>query len=98
MKRITFLNIRKHFFEILVLSKLDYCSNVFDPLTIIQQKRLKKIQNSCAALAFNLYCSTSDVLSLMWLPINERTNMRKVNLYYQALHNKNFPEYLKLNF
>ena len=59
---------------------------------------IQKIQNSCAALVFNRYCSASDVLSLGWLPIKERTEMRMVNLSYQALHNKNFPEYLKLNF
>ena len=37
MKRIAPFNIRKHLCESLVLSKLDYCSSVFDPLTIIQQ-------------------------------------------------------------
>ena len=34
-------------------------------------------------------------LSLGWLPIKERAEMRIINLCYQALHNKNFPE---LNF
>ena len=53
MKRIAPFNIRKHLYESPVLSKLDYCSSVSDPLTIIQQRRLKKIQNSCAALVFN---------------------------------------------
>ena len=37
-------------------------------------------------------------MSLGWLPIKERTEMRMVNLCYQALHKKTFPEYLKLNF
>ena len=32
------------------------------------------------------------------LPIKERTDMRIVILSYQALHSKNFPKYLKLNF
>ena len=72
---------------------------VFDPLTIIQQRLLQKIQNSCAALIFNRYCSASDVLSLGWLPIKELTEMRMVNLCYPVLHNKNFPpEYFKINF
>ena len=98
MKRIAPFNIRKHLCEPLVLSKLNYCSSVFDPLTIIQQRRLQKIQNSCAAFVFNRYCLASDALSLGWLPLKERTEMRFVNLYYQALHNKNFAVYLKLNF
>ena len=37
-------------------------------------------------------------MSLGWLPIKERTEIKMVNLCYQALHNKTFPEYLKLNF
>ena len=95
MKRIAPFNIRKHLCESLVLSKLDYCSSVFDPLTIIQQIWLQKIQTCCPALIFNQYYSVSDSLSLGWLPIKERAEMRIINLCYQALHNKNFPE---LNF
>ena len=56
------------------------------------------MQISRAALVFNRHCPASDALSLGWLPIKERTGMRIANLCYQALHNKNFPEYLKLNF
>ena len=33
-----------------------------------------------------------------WLQIKERTEMRIFNFCYQALLNKNFPEYLKPNF
>ena len=98
MKRIAPFNIGKNLCESLVPSKLDYCSSVFDPLTIIQQRRLQKIHNSCVARVFDRYCSASDALSLWWLPINERTEMGTVDLCYQALHIKNFPEYLKLNF
>ena len=98
MKRIAPFNIRRHLCESVVLSKLDYCSGVFDPLTITQQRRLQKIQNSCDALIFNYYCSASDSLSSGWLPIKERAEMKIANLFYQALHIKNFPEYLKLNF
>ena len=98
MKRTALFNIRKHFCESLVLSKLDYTSNVLDLLMIIQKRQLHKIKNSCAALVFNQCCLVSDVLSLEWLPIKEHTEMRMVNSSYQALHNKNVPEYLKLIF
>ena len=45
---------------------------------------------------FNRYCSFPDALLLGWLRTKERTEIRIVNFCYQALHNKNFPEYLKL--
>ena len=91
MKRIAPCNIRKHLCESLVLSKLDYCSSAFDPFTVNQQRRLQKIQNSSAALAFNRYRSASDVLSLGWLPIKEGNNeMRIVNLCYQPYTTKTF--------
>ena len=61
MKIIAPFNIRKHLCESLVLCKLDYCSSIFDPLTISQQRRLQKIENSCAALLFHQYCSALGV-------------------------------------
>ena len=45
IKWIAPFTIRKRLFELLVLSKLDYCSNVFDLLKIIQQRCLQKILN-----------------------------------------------------
>ena len=97
MKGIAPFNIRKHLCESQVLSKFDYCSSVFDPFVIIQQRRLQKIQNSCAALIFTRYWSASDALSLGGLPTKECTEMRIASLCYQALHNKKFSDYLKLN-
>ena len=67
-------------------------------LQLFYKDKLQKIQISCAVLVFNRYCSATDILSLGWLPIKERTDMRIVILSYQALHSKNFPKYLKLNF
>ena len=62
IKRSTPFNLRKHRCESLVLSKLSFCRNVFNPLMIIQQRRLQKIRNSCTALVFNRCCSVSDVI------------------------------------
>ena len=42
MKRIAPFNIRKHVCESLVLSKLDYCISVFDPLTFINKDNYRK--------------------------------------------------------
>ena len=67
-------------------------------LQLFYKDKLQKIQKSCAVLVFNRYYSAADILWLGWLPIKECTEMRIVNLSYQALHSKNFPKYLKLNF
>ena len=67
-------------------------------LQLFYKDKLQKIQISCAVLFFNRYCLATDILSLGWLPIKERTEMRIFNLSYQALHSKNLSKYLKLNF
>ena len=51
MKRIAPFNIRKHVCESLVMSKLDYCSSVFDPLTIINKGNYRK----CKFLVLHLF-------------------------------------------
>ena len=58
IKKLTPFNVRKQLSESLVLSKLDYCSAVFDPLTQVQERRLQKVQNTAAAFVLNRYCTT----------------------------------------
>ena len=53
MGRIAPFNIRKHLCESLALSKLDYCSSVFDPLTIIIMNHLE-IQTLLTLLTFTM--------------------------------------------
>ena len=98
IKRIASSYLRKQLCESLVMSRIDYCITVFDPLTTNQQKRLQKIQNSAPALVRNRYSSTRDVLSIGWLPIKERTEMKLSILCHQAVRKENFPQYMKLNF
>ena len=43
IKRITPFKIRKHLSESLVLSKIDYCNSVFDPLTQAQEQCIKSL-------------------------------------------------------
>lgn len=68
IKRIANQQLRKRLCESLVLSKIDYCNTVYEPLTLIQQRRLQKIMNAAAALVLNRYCKTSDVVAMGWLP------------------------------
>ena len=96
IKRITPFKIRKHLSESLVLSKIDYCNSVFDPLTQAQEQRLQKVQNAAAAFVLNRYCTITDIVKLNWLPVRESVQMNLSNLCFKAVHFKNFPTYLSL--
>ena len=96
IKRIAPFNIRKHRSESLVLSKLGYCRNVFNLLRLFSKDDYRKFK--ILVLHSFLIDAAQCQMSLGWLPIKERTEIRMLNLCYQALHKKIFPEYLKLNF
>ena len=42
------------------------------------------------------YARTADVLSLNWLPIKEQREWNTLKVTYKALHDANWPNYLKL--
>ena len=96
IKRITLFKIRKHSSESLVLSKIDYCNSVFDPLTQAQEQRLQKVQNAAAAFVLNRYCTITDTVKLNWLPVRESVQMNLSNICFKAVHFKNFPTNLSL--
>ena len=96
IKRITPFKIWKHLSESLVLSKIDYCNSVFDPLTQAQEQHLQKVQNAAAAFVLNRYCTITDIVKLNWLPVGESVQMNLLNLCFKAVHFKNFPTYLSL--
>ena len=98
IKHLANRHLRKQLCNSLILSRLDYCSTVFDPLTTNMEKRLQKVQNSATALILNRYCSTKDVLTIGWLPIKERTEMKLACLCHQAAYNECFPPYMRLEF
>lgn len=91
-------HLRRRLVESLVLSRLDYCNTVVDPLTKDQQNRLQRVLKAAAALVLNRYCSSKEILSIGWLPIKERIELRLVTQCFQAVHNENIPEYMKLTF
>ena len=96
LKNITNKPLRKKLAEALILSKIDYCNTVFDPLSTTQQRRLQKVINSAAAFVLRKYASTNDAISLGWLPVPERTESRLVTLCHQTVYRENFPSYMKL--
>lgn len=56
----------------LVMSKLDYCNIVFNPLPDYQTKRLQRLMNTCAGYVLSRYATVEDLKVLGWLPIKER--------------------------
>jgi len=72
----------------LVLSKIDYCTVVFEMPPNFAIKRLQKIERSAASLVFNRYCGDNEILALNsladWL-----TNHRTLA--------NNWPTYLELS-
>ena len=89
--------IRKQLAESLILSKLDYCDVVINPIPEYQTKRLQRVQNACTAFVIGKYARTKDVTSLGWLPIRERRKLNLLKLIHKALFSENWPNNLRLD-
>ena len=89
-------HLRKQLGETLILSKLDYCDIVFHPLSDSQLKRLQRVQ--CAATSFDTrkYSNQESVLKLGWLPLKERRDWHLATATFKALHDDQWPNYLRL--
>ena len=61
-------------------------------------KRLQKLIKSTAGYVNSKYSNTNDSVKLGWLPAKERINFALLKLAHKALHNVDFPQYLKLEF
>ena len=88
--------VKKQLAESLVLSRLDYGDTVYQPLPIVLQTKLQRVQNAAASFVTNQYSSEKDVLKLGWLPINERVKFHMLKNTHQAMHNPHWPDYLCL--
>jgi hypothetical protein len=80
----------------LILSRLDYCSSLFNNITKKDLLRLQKLQNRCARLIYMQpkRTHTSPLLhSLHWLPMAERIQFRTMVQTYKLLQSSS-PEYL----
>ncbi len=90
------LNIRKNLVQSLVLSKLYYNDVIHHSLPQYLDKRLQRVQKAAASFVLGKYARTADVLSLNWLPIKEQREWNTLKVTYKALHDANWPNYLKL--
>jgi len=80
LKRSTSINLRKS----LVLSKIDYCTVVFEMPPNFAIKRLQKIERSAASLVFNRYCGDNEILALNSLAVKERISLSLVKLAHKS--------------
>ena len=61
-------------------------------------RRFQKLLNSIASFVVGRYSTSTDVINLKWLPIDERIDFNIIKLAHKAIHQENFPVYLKLGF
>ena len=88
LKRYTSQSVRKQLVELLFFSRLDYCNNLF-----IDRKMIK-LQKSCASFVEGKYCSIEDVISLKWLLAPERIDFTALKMTFKGLSNEKMPSNL----
>ena len=59
-------------------------------------KRLQRVQNFCASFVLKRFAKIDDVKEPGWLPIGKRSELSILKLAHQALHNSDWPAYLRL--
>ena len=73
LKPLADFKLRKNLAESLILSKIDYAISIYgNNLPKFLSKHIQKFMNSCAGFALSKYAKESDLISLKWLPFEER--------------------------
>ena len=83
--------------ESLVLSKLNYGAVLLSDATKDQLHRLQKVQNAAAGFVTKRHANIKDVIDLKWLPVIENIDLAIVKTAHCALHNPDWPSYLRLS-
>ena len=87
IKNFTNYHLRKHLFECLVLSRLDFNDIIFYPITDCLLKRLQRIQFAAASFVFGRYVKNIDsILKLGWLPMKERGEWHVLKATHKAIY------------
>ena len=98
LKKTLPFHIKKNLVQALVLSKLYYNDIVYYSLPDYLSKRLQRVQKAAAGFVLGRYASTGDILlKLKWLPVKEQREWNLLKTTHKAIHNTNWPNYLKLN-
>ncbi len=97
LKKTLPFHIKKNLVQALVLSKLYYNDIVYYSLPDYLSKRLQRVQKAAAGFILGRYASTEDILlKLKWLPVKEQREWNLPKTTHKAIHNTNWPNYLKL--
>ena len=96
LKNLTLSHIKKQLAESVILSKIYHNIAVYHPLSAIQVKKLQRFQSAAASFVTNKYCRLGDMLSLGWLPIQERTEFALMRLAHKSLWDDSWPQYLRV--
>jgi hypothetical protein len=85
LRNLTPPHVKKQLAESLILSKIYYNIIIYHPLPMNQLKKLQRVQNAAASFVTNKYCRTGDVLSLGWLPVQERIELELMRFAHRSI-------------
>ena len=79
-------NLRKQLVSSLVLSRIDYANIITNDVPQYLLRRLQKVQNAAAGFVYGRHASVADVISLSWLPVNERFEYAIAVQTFKSIH------------
>ena len=91
LKRYPSQSVRKQLVGLLIFSRLDYCNNLFIDLPQYQVRGMIKLQKSCASFVKGKYCSMEDVVSIKWILVPERIDLKVLKMTFKGLLKERMP-------
>ena len=95
-KRFTPWKVRKMLAESLILSRINYCNTVYSQTPQYLKKKLQRVQTCAAGYVLRKFASREDVVNLGWMLIDQKVEMDLAIAGFKALHDENWPSYLKM--
>ena len=69
---------------------------MYHPLPDYLSKRLQRVQKAAASFVLGRTSTEDIVLKLKWPPVKEQREWNLLKATHKAIHNTNWPNYLKL--
>ena len=99
LERLAEFKLRKNLAESLILSEIDHVITIYsNNLPKFLSKRIQKLMNSCAGCVLNKYAKESDLISLKWLPFEERVFFSSYKFAFNLFYETSKQNYLSLQF
>ena len=96
LKNLAPFKVRKQLAETFILSSIDHNDVVSNPIPDYLIKRLQRVQLAAAGFVMGRFVDMAVILTLGWLPIVECRDFNLSKVIFKALHDKQWPSYLKL--